>query len=142
MRIVDLISEYYNYHKELIKNLKKDKIFRINIDMCDIHNLCHIPKSTIFTHKGMGVVIGSGVKLGENVVIYPNVTLGSRHMYKDDFPTIEDNVIIFTGACIIGDITIGHDSIVGAHSLVLKDVPPYSIVYGIPTVIKDGFLAK
>jgi serine O-acetyltransferase len=95
----------------------------------DISTHCHIPKSTIFRHKGIGVIIGSGVKLGENVQIYQHVTLGGRH--KDEFPTIEDDVILFAYCCIIGDITIGKGAVIGAGSIILKDVPPGVVVRGI-----------
>lgn len=99
----------------------------------DISPLCKIPESTQFIHKKIGVVIGSGVKLGENIKIYQNVTIGSR--YKNDFPTIKDNVIIFAYSYILGNITIGKNSIIGAYSLVIKDIPKNSIIYGIPAKI-------
>ena len=116
--------------------------FKIDTDYCDIDRLCNIPNSTRFTHKGLGVVIGRNVKLGENVLIYQNVTIGGieKHFTNPEFskydndiqPIIEDNVIIMTGAAILGNITLGHDSIIGAGSIVVDDVPPYSLVVGIP----------
>jgi serine acetyltransferase len=55
---------------------------------------------------------------------------------------IEDNVIIFTGACIFGNVTIGHDSIIGAGSIVVDDIPPYSLVIGVPGRVIKKFNKK
>jgi serine O-acetyltransferase len=90
---------------------------------------CHVPKSTTFKHYGIGVIIGRDVRLGKNCVINHNVTIGHR---KGGFPVIEDNVRIYTGACIIGDVKVGHDSVIGANAVVIRDVEPGSIVVGVP----------
>ena len=58
----------------------------------DISGKCKIPKTTVFYHKGIGVIIGSGVRLGDNVHIYQHVTLGNRNTFG--FPVIGDNVIL------------------------------------------------
>ena len=87
----------------------------------------------VFIDHGMGVVIGETCEIGDNVLIYQNVTLGGTG--KDvgkRHPTIESNVMVGTGAKVLGPITIGHDSKIGAGSVVLKDIPPYSTVVGIP----------
>ncbi|WP_252314152.1 serine O-acetyltransferase [Sinobaca sp. H24] len=89
-----------------------------------------------------GVVIGDGVKIGNNVIIYQQVTLGGKNVgdkLTGNYPIIEDNVIIFSGAKIIGNVNIGKNSIVGTNSVVIKDVPPNSTVAGIPaTIIKSN----
>lgn len=126
----------YHFIKHLFNWIYQILIF--NGGHSDIARDAIIPHSTHFMHKAMGVTIGSGTRLGENVTIYQHVTTGNRHHptnNKNIAPTIEDNVIIFSYACILGGITIGHDSIIGAHSLVLNDIPPNSVAIGIPAKI-------
>lgn len=92
----------------------------------------------VFIDHGMGVVIGETCKIGDNVLIYQNATLGGTG--KDTgkrHPTVESNVMIGAGAKVLGPITIGHDSKVGAGSVVLHDVPPYSTVVGVPARITN-----
>lgn len=95
------------------------------------------PGATIGQHffidHGMGVVIGETTEIGDNVTIYHGVTLGgvSTHRGKRH-PTIEDNVVIGTGARIMGPLTIGHNSRVGAGSVVIADVPANATVVGVP----------
>ncbi len=87
----------------------------------------------VFIDHGMGVVIGETCEIGDNVLIYQNVTLGGTG--KDTgkrHPTLENNVMVGSGAKVLGPITIGHDSKIGAGSVVLNDIPPYSTVVGIP----------
>lgn len=98
----------------------------------EIHPGATIGKGVFIDH-GMGVVIGETCEIGDNVLIYQNVTLGGTG--KDvgkRHPTIESNVMVGTGAKVLGPITIGHDSKIGAGSVVLQDIPPYSTVVGIP----------
>lgn len=97
-----------------------------------------IPKSTKFHHFGMSVVIGQGSKVGENCHIYHCVTLGDRYEVGKDAahqPILEDNVTIYPFSLILGGVTVGHNSIIGAYSLVLEDIPPYSVVAGIPAKV-------
>lgn len=86
-----------------------------------------------FIDHGMGVVIGETCEIGDNVTIYQGVTLGGTgHEKGKRHPTIEDNVLIATGAKVLGSITIGENSKVGGGSVVLKDVPKDATVVGIP----------
>ena len=79
------------------------------------------------------IIINDKCKLGKNITIYHNVTLGSmRWGHKKGVPVINDNVIIFPSAIIIGNITIGQDSIIGAGAVVIDDVAPYSVMAGNP----------
>ncbi|SEO25504.1 serine O-acetyltransferase [Amphibacillus marinus] len=85
-----------------------------------------------------GVVIGEGVKIGNRVTIYQQVTLGGRNLgdsAKGNYPIVNDGVTIFAGAKIIGPITIGENSVVGANSVVNRDVPANTVVAGIPAKI-------
>ncbi|MBS4216587.1 MULTISPECIES: serine O-acetyltransferase [Neobacillus] len=94
-----------------------------------------------FIDHGMGVVVGETCEIGDNVTIYQGVTLGGTGKEKGKrHPTIKDNVLISTGAKVLGSITIGENSKIGGGSVVLKEVPPNSTVVGIPgrVVMKDG----
>ena len=86
-----------------------------------------------FIDHGMGVVIGETAEIGDDVTIYQGVTLGGTSWKKEKrHPTVGDRVIIGTGAKILGPLTIGHDSKVGANSVVVNEVPAHSTVVGIP----------
>ncbi|MDQ0255983.1 serine O-acetyltransferase [Evansella vedderi] len=95
----------------------------------------------LFIDHGMGVVIGETCEIGDNVTIFQGVTLGGTGKEKGKrHPTIEDNVLIATGAKVLGSMRIGKNSRIGAGAVVLKEVPPNSTVVGIPgrVVIQDG----
>jgi len=94
-----------------------------------------------FIDHGMGVVIGETCEIGDNVTVFQGVTLGGTGKEKGKrHPTIKDNALIATGAKVLGSITIGENSKIGAGSVVLKEVPPNSTVVGVPgrIVIQDG----
>lgn len=94
-----------------------------------------------FIDHGMGVVIGETCEIGDNVTVFQGVTLGGTGKEKGKrHPTIKDNALIATGAKVLGSITIGENSKIGAGSVVLKEVPPNSTVVGVPgrVVIQDG----
>jgi len=81
----------------------------------------------------MGVVIGETAIIGKDVTLYHGVTLGGTSLEKKKrHPTIGDRVTIGAGAKILGDISIGDDSRIGANAVVVKNVPPNSVVVGIP----------
>lgn len=99
----------------------------------------------LFIDHGMGVVIGETCEIGDNVTIYQGVTLGGTGKEKGKrHPTIEDNVLIASGAKILGSFTIGENARIGAGSVVLKEVPKNSTVVGIPgkVVLQDGVKVK
>lgn len=86
-----------------------------------------------FIDHGMGVVIGETCEIGNDVTIYQGVTLGGTGKEKGKrHPTIKDFALVATGAKVLGSITVGEGSKVGAGSVVLKDVPDHSTVVGIP----------
>ena len=98
-----------------------------------------------FIDHGSGVVIGETCEIGDDCTIYQGVTLGGTGKEKGKrHPTLHNNVLIATGAKVLGSITIGENSKVGAGSVVLKDVPTNSTVVGIPgvVVIQDGVKVK
>src|SRR5690242_9089494 len=87
----------------------------------------------VFIDHGMGVVIGETAEVGDNVTIYHGVTLGGTSLHKTKrHPTIEDHVVIGAGAKVLGAITIGADSRIGANAVVVKATPPNSVVVGVP----------
>ncbi|MGW2673639.1 serine O-acetyltransferase EpsC [Kocuria rhizophila] len=90
-----------------------------------------------FIDHGMGVVIGETAEIGDDVMLYHGVTLGGRSMAPvKRHPTVEDRVTIGAGAKVLGPITVGRDSAVGANAVVVKDVPEDSIVTGIPGKVR------
>jgi serine O-acetyltransferase len=86
-----------------------------------------------FIDHGMGVVIGETTEVGANVTLYHGVTLGGVSLNKGKrHPTLEDNVVVGAGAKVLGAITIGACSRIGANAVVVKPVPPDSVVVGVP----------
>lgn len=86
-----------------------------------------------FVDHGMGVVIGETAEVGRCVTMYHGVTLGGTSLEKGKrHPTIGDNVVIGAGAKILGPITVGENSRIGANAVVVKSVPPNSVVVGVP----------
>jgi serine O-acetyltransferase len=106
----------------------------------EIHPAARIGRGLFIDH-GMGVVIGETAVLGKNVTLFQGVTLGGTGKeHGKRHPTIGDNVVIGAGAKVLGNITIGNDSMVGANAVVIRDVPEHSTVVGVPgriTRIKD-----
>tara|TARA_R110002033_G_scaffold122452_1_gene165072 strand:+ start:1469 stop:1915 length:447 start_codon:yes stop_codon:yes gene_type:complete len=88
---------------------------------------CYIPKSTVFPHP-TGIVIGDHVLLGENVVIYQNVTIGVKRRTDKVYPQINDDVIIYAGAVVVGKIEVGQASKIGANSFVAASVAENTII--------------
>ena len=95
----------------------------------------------LFIDHGMGIVIGETAIIGNDVLLYQAVTLGGTGLIKGKrHPTIGNNVVIGGGAKVLGNITIGDSSYIGANAVVIKDVPPNSTVVGVPGRItkQDG----
>ena len=107
------------------------QVFR-SITGIEIH-----PGATIgprfFIDHGMGVVIGETAEVGADVTLYHGVTLGGVSLEKGKrHPTLLDGVVVGAGAKILGNITIGQGSRIGANAVVVKSIPPDSIVVGVP----------
>jgi len=87
----------------------------------------------LFIDHGMGVVIGETAELGANVTLYHGVTLGGTSLNKGKrHPTLGDHVVVGAGAKILGGFTVGESSRIGANAVVVKPVPPNSVVVGVP----------
>lgn len=116
----------------------------------EIHPGAKIGKRFFIDH-GAGVVIGETAEIGDNVMLYHQVTLGATGWWRPGpgrwqkrHPTIEDDVTIGVGAAILGPITIGRGSKIGAMALVLESVPPNSVVASKPAelLVKGGTLLQ
>ncbi|MDA8353455.1 MAG: serine O-acetyltransferase [Firmicutes bacterium] len=106
----------------------------------EIHPGAKIGRGFFIDH-GMGVVIGETCEIGDHVTIYQGVTLGGTGKEKGKrHPTVEDGVLIASGAKVLGSMRIGRYSKIGAGSVVLREVPPNSTVVGVPgrVVVQDG----
>ena len=105
----------------------------------EIHPKAKIGKNLFIDH-GMGVVIGETSEISDNVTIYHNVTLGgtspsintNEQRNSKRHPTLEENVVVGSGAQILGPVVIGRNSLIGANAVVTKDVPEKSIMAGNP----------
>lgn len=101
----------------------------------EIHPGAKIGRGLVIDH-GMGVVIGETAEVGDNVLIYHGVTLGGTGKDKGKrHPTVGNNVVIGSGAKILGPIKIGDNSKIGANAVVLKEVPEGATAVGIPAKI-------
>ena len=98
----------------------------------EIHPAARIGRRCFIDH-GMGVVIGETTVVGEDCHLYQGVTLGGTSTRREKrHPTLEDRVVVGAGAKIIGNVTIGHDSRIGAGAVVVSSVPPNATVVGVP----------
>jgi serine O-acetyltransferase len=106
----------------------------------EIHPAARIGPGLFIDH-GMGVVIGETAEIGANVTLLQGVTLGGTSLRREKrHPTLGDNVVVGAGAKIIGAFRIGDGSRIGAGSVVVREVPPNSVVVGVPgrVTYRDG----
>lgn len=88
--------------------------------------------SGLYIGHGCGIIINPTAKIGKNVSLSQFLTIGSQ---KGKAATIEDNVYIGPSVCLVEDVIIGHDSQIGAGSVVTKNIPPFSVAVGIPAKV-------
>ena len=126
------IASYRGGIKTIAKFFEK---VNSTLNSCDIHCQIEIGENSIFMHSGKGCVIHEATKIGNNVRIFHNVTIGCKwsdnQLEKEYAPVIEDNVMIGAGAVILGNVRIGKNSIIGANSVVNHDVEMNTVVAGI-----------
>jgi serine O-acetyltransferase len=103
----------------------------------EIHPGARIGRRFFIDH-GMGVVIGETAEIGNDVMLYQGVTLGGRSLDKvKRHPTLEDGVVVGSGARVLGAITIGAGAQVGANAVVVRDVPAQAVVVGVPGRVRE-----
>lgn len=132
VQVYHKISKYF-YNRKFFFIARLISEFAKRRTGIEIHPGATIGKGLFIDH-GFGVVIGETAVIGNNVVMFHGVTLGGtgNEKVKKRHPTICDNVFIGSGAKVLGNITIGKNSKVGANAVVLKDVPSNTTVVGIP----------
>jgi serine O-acetyltransferase len=99
-----------------------------------IHLNANIKPGLTLPHP-VGIVIGQGVKIDEDVVIYQHVTLGGARrgdMKTNNYPSIGSGTVIFSGAVVIGNVKIGKNCVIGANAVVTKDISDNATAVGIP----------
>jgi serine O-acetyltransferase len=98
----------------------------------EIHPAARIGEGLFIDH-GMGVVIGETAEIGDDVMLYQGVTLGgTSRLHEKRHPTLRDGVVVGAHAQLIGAVDVGEGARIGAGSVVVTDVPPYSTVVGVP----------
>jgi serine O-acetyltransferase len=138
------ITLYRLYSKSSIKKLKMIKMLLESVNYflfnCTVPASCSIGKGTFCSHRGMSVVIHNDAIIGTDCTIGTCVTIGGRGKGVRGAPVIGNNVYIATGAKVLGPVTIGDNAIIGANSVVLKDVPEGMTAVGIPARITKGMI--
>ena len=136
---------FFHFIANKLWNINFFLIARILSQLCrfltgiEIHPAAKIGKNLFIDH-GMGVVIGETTEIGDNVTLYHGVTLGgispaensSSQVNQKRHPTLHDNVIVGSGGQILGPITIGKGTRVGANAVITKNVPENATMVGIP----------
>lgn len=128
----------YGHHMRLIARFMSE-VARF-ITGIEIHPGAQIGEGFFIDH-GMGVVIGETTEIGKNVTLYQGVTLGGTGKEKGKrHPTLEDDVVVGVGACVLGSITVGRSAKIGAGAVVINAVPPDTTVVGVPghAVVRAG----
>jgi serine O-acetyltransferase len=106
----------------------------------EIHPAARLGRGLFIDH-GMGVVIGETAEVGEDVTLLQGVTLGGTSLKREKrHPTLGNSVVVGAGATVLGAITVGDGSRIGAGSVVVRDVPPNAVVVGVPGKVtyRDG----
>lgn len=135
---IDLDKKIYNLymksHKAIRKNNRKiAEYYAYKISKkynCYIAPSAQIGKNLILPHP-IGIVIGEGVKIGDNCVIYQNVTLGRKNRDIAEYPTIGNDVIIYCNSTVIGNLEIGDNSTIGCNAVVMKSVEKNTVCTGV-----------
>ncbi|WP_058235769.1 serine O-acetyltransferase EpsC [Devriesea agamarum] len=112
--------------------------FSRSVTGIEIHPGAQIGRRFFIDH-GMGVVIGETAEVGDDVMMYHGVTLGGRSLAKTKrHPTVQDGAVIGAGARVLGPVTLGAGSQIGANAVVVKDVPAGATAVGVPAQIRDS----
>ena len=117
----------------IIGSLLRILLWRFNVvtSSCYLHPDAVLGPGLRLPHP-TGIVIGQGAVVGRNVTIYQHVTIGTRSDLTFKYPIVEDDCVIYANAVVVGDITIGENSVVGASAVVVGSVPSNSLCVGNP----------
>lgn len=133
-----LKKSYDIYRWIYIHKMRKISYFLYKITFfvlgCTVPPTVELGKGVNFGHP-IGIVIHQNTKIGENTLIYQNVTIGRKNTMSQKCPVIGNNCVIGAGACLLGDIVIGNNVSIGANAVVVQDVPDNCIAVGVPATI-------
>lgn len=125
-----ILRKYYWLKLNRIEGKNNSFIGHFNFGDCP-----HFANCPTLPHQLHGIHISNNAKVGKNVVIYQNVTIGVKSNTDYSAPTIGNNVTICAGAVVIGNVTIGNNVTIGANAVVVKDIPSDCIAVGNPARI-------
>jgi serine O-acetyltransferase len=138
MPVVLIRLSQYLYSKNFFRLSKLVSLINFQLFKLEVSSKTTIGKGLVIPHT-LGIVLGAA-KIGRNVTIYQQVTVGAKHL---DFnfaphlrPIIGDNVTLGSGCKVLGSVIVSDNSIVGANSVVVKDVPPGHLAIGVPAVYR------
>ncbi len=133
---IQLLYWFRDHKFKRSTSFQQDKIFyKFN---CDINRHTNIHHTVVFPHP-VGIVIGAGVTVCENAIIHQNVTLGMKYNESKDFGVIIGaGTRICANSVIVGNVTIGKNCIIGANSIITKDVPDNTVVVGANKIIEKN----
>ncbi len=136
------ISHFFYKHKRFFFARLLSQFGRF-ITGIEIHPGAKIGYGILIDH-GMGVVIGETAIIGNRVTIYQGATIGATGNEKEfkRHPTLGNDIVVGSGAKILGPVSIGNHSKIGANSVVISDMPEYSTAVGIPARIKQRKLSE
>lgn len=130
-----LVSKHNIFARFAYVIVKLIQVHLANKSGIEINAVTPIGKGLRIAHVG-NIIIAGGVKIGENCTIHQCVTIGRTFSgSKAGCPIIGNNVIIFPGAIIVGNIMVGDNSVIGANSLVIDNVPANSVIGGVPAKV-------
>ena len=119
-------------HPELALPARLISLWTRTVTGIEIHPGATIGRRFFIDH-GTGVVIGETAAIGDDVMIYHDVTLGGRSLQRiKRHPTIQDGVVIGSGARVLGPVVVGRNAQIGANAVVVRDVPEGAVVVGVP----------
>lgn len=129
------IYKIYKKSRKCILNGNKYFAYYYSYKIYKKFGCCISPKADIGVNlilpHPIGIVIGEGVKIGDNCTIYQNVTLGRKNKDVAEYPTIGNNITIYCNSVVIGNIEIGDNTVIGCNTVVLKSVEPNSKCVGV-----------
>ena len=132
---------YITPHSPFSKYLKLLSLLQKQFACCEIYYSAEIGNNFSLLH-GIGTIIGSTVKIGDNVTIWHDVTIGTKYDTTKEKPVIHNDAIIYSGARVLGDIIVGAGAVIAANAVVVTSVGQKEIFAGVPAkkigVVRSG----